>query len=278
MMRGFISTVAVVACAGVYVLAAERATFVLTNGERKSGELVAHGGNAANFIDGQLNLGDNGREQSYAIDQVAVIDFAGGTPTPAELANVPVSGQTVVLRNGSAVPGKFVNIVRGDTLVWENESGQPQQLPLRDVARVYLNGQAARTAFNYNGAAAVATAGVLNGRTIRVDARRQWTDTGIDVNAGDRVAFQASGEIQYGRTAGMTATPDGSGGPVGGGYPDPTVPVGALIGKVGNSRPFAIGTQTQPLPMPASGRLMLGVNDNALDDNSGSFTVVVAKQ
>jgi len=278
MMRRFISTVAVVACAGVYVLAAERATFILTNGERKSGELVAHGGNAANFIDGQLNLGDNGREQSYAIDQVAVIDFAGGTPTPAELANVPVSGQTVVLRNGSTVPGKFVNIVRGDTLVWENASGQPQQLPVRDVARVYLNGQAARTAFNYSGAAAVGTAGGLNGRTIRVDARRQWTDTGIDVNAGDRVAFQASGEIQYGRTAGMTATPDGNGGPVGGGYPDSTVPVGALIGKVGNGRPFAIGTQSQPLPMPASGRLMLGVNDNALDDNSGSFTVVVAKQ
>jgi len=278
MMRRFISTVAVVASAGVYVLAAERATFILTNGERKSGELVAHGGNAANFIDGQLNLGDNGREQSYAIDQVAIIDFAGGTPTPAELANVPVSGQTVVLRNGSAVPGKFVNIVRGDTLVWENASGQPQQLPVRDVARVYLNGQAARTAFNYNGVAAVGSAGVLNGRTFRVDARRQWTDTGINVNAGDRVAFQASGEIQYGRTAGMTAAPDGNGGPVGGGYPDPTVPVGALIGKVGNGRPFAIGTQTQPLPMPASGRLMLGVNDNALDDNSGSFTVVVAKQ
>jgi len=56
------------------------------------------------------------------------------------------------------------------------------------------------------------------------------------------------------------------------------IPVGALIGKVGNGRPFAIGTQSQPLPMPASGRLMLGVNDNALDDNSGSFTVVVAKQ
>ena len=49
------------------------------------------------------------------------------------------------------------------------------------------------------------------------------------------------------------------------------MPVGALLGKVGNSAPFAIGMQTQPLVMPASGRLMLGVNDNELSDNSGFF-------
>ena len=61
-------------------------------------------------------------------------------------------------------------------------------------------------------------------------------------------------------------------------YPDPTVPVGALLGKIGNSAPFAIGMQTQPLAMPASGRLMLGVNDSELGDNSGFYTVMVTKQ
>jgi len=55
-------------------------TFILTNGERKSGEVVFHGGNGNNFIDGQLNLGDNGKEQSFPIEQVAVIDFTGGAP------------------------------------------------------------------------------------------------------------------------------------------------------------------------------------------------------
>jgi hypothetical protein len=30
--------------------------------------------------------------------------------------------------------------------------------------------------------------------------------------------------------------------------------------------------------MPASGRLMLGVNDNELADNSGFYTVTVTKQ
>ena len=113
--------------------------------------------------------------------------------------------------------------------------------------------------------------------TIRVPANQAWTDTGMTVNQGDRVSFQASGEITYGRSPGQTATPDG-GAERRANYPDPTVPVGALIGKVGNSAPFGIGTQAQPLGMPASSRLMIGVNDNELTDNGGFFTVVVVRQ
>jgi hypothetical protein len=43
-------------------------------------------------------------------------------------------------------------------------------------------------------------------------------------------------------------------------------------------RLFGIGTQAQPLVMPASGRLMLGVNDDAIGDNGGAYTVIVARQ
>ena len=102
--------------------------------------------------------------------------------------------------------------------------------------------------------------------------------TGLTVNQGDRVAFNASGQIQWGQNATQTATPDGHPAERRATYPDPTVPVGALLGKIGNSAPFGIGMQTQPLVMPASGRLMLGINDNELGDNSGFFSVVVAKQ
>jgi hypothetical protein len=93
-----------------------------------------------------------------------------------------------------------------------------------------------------------------------------------------RRAFNASGQIQFGQNAMQTATPDGNPVERRATYPDPTVPVGALLGKIGNSAPFAIGMQTQPLVMPAAGRLMLGINDNELGDNSGFFPVVVAKQ
>src|SRR5262249_28915178 len=264
MGRRFISAAALVACAAGYVLAAERATFILTNGERKSGELVFHGGKAANFIDGNLNLGEGGKEQSFAIEQVAVIDVAGGTPSTAELGRVPSSGQVVVMRERNALPGKFVEHRRADKLLLENASGQEQQYALRDVARVYLNPQAARTVFNYHGPAPVVGttgANLQGGRTIVVNANRNWTDTGINVNAGDKVAFQASGEIAIGRSPGQTATADGNPNFRNASYPDPSVPGGALIGRIGaRGKPFGIGTQAGPLPMPESGRLFLGVN------------------
>ena len=54
-------------------------------------------------------------------------------------------------------------------------------------------------------------------------------------------------------------------------------PPGGLIGRVGTSAPFPIGSNSQPIVMPADGRLMLGVNDNEPGDNSGAFTVTVTK-
>ena len=282
MMRRFISTVVLIASAGMYGLAAERATFVLTDGERKSGTVVFHTNTRENLIDGDFSVGrdDGGRELILHADQVAVIEFAGGRPPKSELAQLPMSGQMIFMRDGGSQAGRFINMIGGETVIWENQGGEKQRFAIRDVSRIYLNPDSARTVFNYNGAtAAVGTAGMaLPGRSISVDARQAWTDTGITVNQGDHVMFQASGQIQFGRYAGQAADPNGNAAERRANYPDPTAPVGALIGRVGNSAPFGIGTQTQPLPMPASGRLMLGINDNDLSDNSGAFTVIVTKQ
>ena len=53
--------------------------------------------------------------------------------------------------------------------------------------------------------------------------------------------------------------------------------VGGLIGRVGNGPAFAIGSNTGPMPMPASGVLQLGVNDDHYEDNTGNFTVSVQR-
>jgi hypothetical protein len=288
MVRRSISAIVLIASAGLYTLtAAERVTVVLTNGERRSGEVVATGNDSAAFVGGQFRLIENGQEQAIPIEQIAVIDFTGGTPSPLELSRVApnTGGQTAIMRSGHAQAGKFVNVVRGDTLLWESR-GQQEQYPIRDVSRVYLNPASARSVYNVErerGGVAVGsgtgTSGTLTGgTTINVPANQAWTDSGITVNSGDRVMFQATGSINYGQSAGQTATPDG-GGERRSNYPDPSVPVGALIGKVGNNgTPFAIGNQRQALSMPASGRLFLGVNDNERGDNSGAFSVIVAKQ
>jgi hypothetical protein len=278
MVRRFITTAVLVACAGAYAFAAaERVTFVLTNGERRSGTVAFHGDQHENLINGYLNIATNDKDETFPVDQVAVIDLTGGQPQPNELAQLG-GGHMLVMRDGSVQQGRFVNMIGGDTLLWDNQSGQRQQVALHDVSRVYLNPGSARTVFNAAGTAPVATSGQAAGTQVRVDAKQAWTDTGITVNAGDRVVFNASGQIAFGQGAGQTSDPNGNPAERRANYPDPTVPVGALIGKIGNSAPFAIGMQTQPLGMPASGRLMLGINDNELGDNSGFYTVTVTKQ
>lgn len=284
-MRQLITAVAFVACAGTLALAAnDRATFVLTDGQRVSGGVVHHGGRDENLIDNNFNLAlDTGKEQSYAQDQVAVIDFAGGQPSASELQQMPATGEFLVLRNGQSQGGTLVNLLHGNTVVWRNAAGQEQQYAISDVARVYLNPQAARMAYNATGTApnAVGTSGTaspLQPGEIRVQANQAWNATGITVKKGDRVSFRATGQIAFGTSPGQTAGPDGNNALKQQGYPVPVMPVGGLIGRVGNSAPFPIGSNTQPIVMPADGQLLLGVNDNELGDNSGYFTVTVTKQ
>jgi hypothetical protein len=185
----------------------------------------------------------------------------------------------LVLRDGVTQQGRFINMIGGDTVRWQNEAGEQQQYAIRDVSRIYLNPQSARIVWNVGGPgrnAAVGTSGtVLEAGAVRVEANRPWTDTGITVKKGDRVAFRATGQIQW--VPGQTAGPDGNDAGRRPDYPVTAMPVGGFIGKVGNSAPFPIGSNTQPIVMPADGRLMLGVNDNDWSDNSGFFSVVVTK-
>jgi len=288
-MRATLLATAALLAASIYTLnAAERATFILTDGERKSGQVVFHGGDRENLINGHLNLGNDsgGPEFTIPVDQVAVIDFAGGGQQPAqsELAELPPSGNFMTLRSGQSQGGTFVNMVDGNTVIWKGPNGDTQRYNISDVSRIYLNPQSARMAFNYSGpsnaATAVGTSGQTNaagGTQVQVQANQAWNDGGITVQKGDLVQFTVTGQVNFGPSPGMTAGPVGSDMFRKPTYPLPNGPVGALIGRIGTGTPFGIGNPTGPVPMPASGRLMLGVNDDELGDNSGAFTVTVRK-
>jgi hypothetical protein len=260
---------------GVVVMANHPATFVLRSGERVSGELSYKGGTSYTL---------NGKD--YPSNDIAIIEFVPGAPSAAELNQIPTvdnnpsehERHVFVTRDGQVIFGKIYHIsADGNTITFDRREGGRQDLSADNLARVYVNPAGARSVYASVLGNAAPGAVATSGTTIRVPANQAWTDTGITVNAGDKVVFHASGEITYGRSPGQTATPDG-GPDRRPNYPLPSVPVGALLGRVGNGAPFGIGTQTQPLPMPASGRLMLGVNDNELTDNGGSYTVVVSKQ
>ena len=115
----------------------------------------------------------------------------------------------------------------------------------------------------------------LRERQTMAVANVQWTDSGIDVNAGQNVYFEASGEIRWGpnRRANPEGEPNSPNNPS---RPMPNRPGAALIGRVGDSRDyFFIGDDRGAVRMRSSGRLFLGINDDNLQDNTGYFRVIV---
>jgi len=108
-----------------------------------------------------------------------------------------------------------------------------------------------------------------------VAANGGWVNTGIRVRRGEYVSFETSGEVQLSNVATDRARPAGTPRMVPG-APLPTVNAGALIGRVGNSRPFGIGDQAS-VPMPFDGVLFLAVNDDERADNAGEFVVVIRR-
>ena len=115
-------------------------------------------------------------------------------------------------------------------------------------------------------------------RTIQVNSQVRWTDTGLNVRAGDIVTFQASGQIRMSDDQGDTANPAGS--TRGRTAPDAPIlrqPAGALIAKIDGYSPIFIGSRTS-VTVPVSGRLYLSVNDDHLPDNAGEYTVTVGIQ
>ncbi len=128
------------------------------------------------------------------------------------------------------------------------------------------------------GAPGGATATAAASRSITVNSQQRWTDTGIDVRAGDVITFNASGTITMSDDTGDTATPAGSTR----GRTAPDAPVlgqkaGGLLARIGWSGPTFIGGRGT-WTAPVTGRLYLGVNDDHLPDNRGEFQVTVGVQ
>jgi len=115
---------------------------------------------------------------------------------------------------------------------------------------------------------------------VTVSGDTQWTDTGIDVNPGDKLHITAKGTV---------ALPDKSGiGPDGAqrGWKDtlralmvPSVGRGALVGEIGNdpaATPFFIGADGN-VTVPVAGRLYLGLNQGGESLFTGKFEVHVER-
>jgi hypothetical protein len=240
------------------------ATLTLRSGEKVSGELVDLGGVG-------YTIKVNGTDRQIAQNDVAVIDFTGGTMSNADWAKFTGTTQ-VVLRNGQTIDGQLYDIGGTSPLrLTIKTSGGDRELSSNEVSRIVIARPENATTGTTGATAVPGTPGAVT-----VNGNQPWTSTGITVRRGQRLNFTTSGEVQLSPDANDVATADGAKTPrYAPNSPLRNVLAGALIGRIGpNGRPFAIGTQTT-IVAPAAGILYLGVNDDGFTDNQGSFQVVV---
>jgi hypothetical protein len=246
--------------------AQDSATLTLRSGEKVSGLLIDLGGVG-------YTIRVSGSERQIAQNDVAVIDFTGATMTDADWAKF-TGPSVVVLRNGQTFNGSLYDIGGTSPLKLTIRTGDgDREIASTEVARIVI-AKPENVVGTTGSAPAVATPMVPGALTVA--GTQQWTNTGRTVRKGQTISFSTTGEIQLSDDAADIASADGAKSQrLAAGAPMRNVFAGALIGRIGpTGQPFAIGTQPT-IVAPANGILYLGVNDDGLADNRGSFQVVI---
>lgn len=198
------------------------------------------------------------------------------------LALLPVSllADTLILRNGVRVQGELI-AVRNGVVEFEERRGFGGGRTLRinrdEIARIdFDDDRPGGPGFGLGPGSGGGRPPGMRERQVLVAATTPWSDTGVDVRAGQTVYFEASGEVRWGRD--RRDGPEGErNSPSNPGRPIPNRPAAGLIGRVANNSNdvFFVGAERDGVRMRSSGRLYLGVNDDFLNDNSGNFRVVI---
>jgi len=184
-----------------------------------------------------------------------------------------LQADTLILRDGSRVQGELVSVRNGTIEFEERRYGSSSARTLRfdrdEVVRIeFDDNRSTDSSSNSFGRPSG-----MRERQVMVAGDVDFIDAGIDVRAGQTVYFEATGQVRWGKDrrdgpAGERNSPSNPNRPIG------SRNAAALIGKIGNDL-FFIGDDTGAIRIRNSGRLYLGINDDVLTDNSGSFRVVV---
>ena len=256
---------------------AQSAAVVMRNGERVQADVMDMGAN--------VSLRVNGQPRQVPIGDVVLFDFAGDGRNVAleEISKVnSANGGYVVMRNGEQFNASLKDLI-GKPLIAVFTNGR--RANLSDVARIYTGSVANVPGFPTQSAAAQPApipqapnqpGAPANARSVVVPSNVQWTYSGLGVARGQVLRFEPSGEIRLSTNGDDISR---AGGAMSGRRADrapiPSIPVGALIARVGNGQPFPIGDLTNPIDMPDDGRLFFGVNDDHVQDNSGNYVVKI---
>ena len=262
MTRRIFGALALITTLGVgSAVAQESAIVVLRSGERVNGSVV-------DFNAQGLQVRVNGNDRWIGPGDIAAISFTGDL-SDADWNAVSAGTTVFVLRNGQTVTGDLFDIGGTTPLrITVRNSGGDRDIASNEIARIIW----ARPA----NVVAVAT-GTGGGPGVVVPGNQQWVSSGITVRRGETITFRSTGEVRLSPDANDVAGIEGARSQrYAGASPLPQHFAGALIGRIGNGQPFAIGGQTS-IQMPASGVLWLGINDDVVVDNAGQFNVIIGR-
>lgn len=126
---------------------------------------------------------------------------------------------------------------------------------------------------------------------LHVPANQPYTDSGIGVEANEKINFTATGRAKWRELCSGRCVVGPNGwslkrpkcrqlqrSRVFGKFTASGLPCFSLIGKIGsNGSPFEVGgSLNYTVPSSASGKLYLGFNDNYYRDNTGGFTAEIS--
>lgn len=264
--------------------AQEQATVLKRDGTRVSGRFEAWNRNT-NTLYLRLSLAD---QRIIPFHDAAVLEVGGNADnlSATELEAARGDDHILVTRNGEVLRGRLLNIEGGEgsgaddqprIVSFKPAEGAERRVRFSEMRRLYLGNVPATLGAPPTAPAAPGQAEAPTpAGAVRVAGNAGWVATNVIVRRTDRLQFSATGRVTLSAETEDQASPAGS---LKGRYapngPAPTLLAGALLGRIGNGPPFAIGDQTQALPVPAAGQLFLTVNDDQVNDNQGAFIVTV---
>jgi hypothetical protein len=267
---------------GTWAAADARITVMLRSGEKLSGRYDG-------FANGQFYLDTDTEDRKIPLGDIALIDLVGGASglPDNELREAGGGSHVLLTKNGAMTKGHLVRFEGGARIdeggdiayvVFRTEGGEERRVPFRDVGRLYLGNfpgapstPSQSTSSTPSTPSGPAQAGEL---LFTLPANQQWLDTGVTVRQGQALTFRASGEITLSSDSNDKAIPQGSlTGRRAANAPARDILAGAVIGRIGNGQPFAIGAGPVTINAPGAGRLYVGINDDVVTDNTGQFEI-----
>ena len=186
-------------------------------------------------------------------------------------AGIMASADTLVLTNGRRIQGELLGVF-GREIEFEERNGFGRRIvrvPRNEIDRIeFMDDRSSQD----DGRVVPRR---MRERNVTVNPTDAWTDTGVELRNGQEVYFQTTGQVTWSPNRRVDA--DGTRNS----KPDTNRPLpdrnsGALIGRIGERDIFFIGTDMGPFRVRGNGRLYLGVNDDRMDDNTGSYRVIVS--